>query len=149
VLMRVTFDMEDKIAAVEFNQQAIDPLEAAARKFFTNFIAERYEEASADFSATLREQLPLARLRALRSETVTVYGPYDALLEAQSRENQGFKIIDLKTRWGNSMVTVSVVFDNDGHIAGLRIAPVQYDPPNVPNGCRSRPDRRCIRRCVE
>jgi hypothetical protein len=125
VSLRISFDASDKVSAVEFKQiqQGADPLEAAARKFFSSFIAEHYDEAIADFSATLRDQLPPARLRILRRETTTYYGEYEALIDAQARENMGFKIIDLKTQWGKSPVTVSVVFDNESHIAGLRIAP--------------------------
>jgi len=123
VSMHLTFDREDRIASVEFNQQTSDGLEATARKFLSNFVAERYDEAAADFSATLREQLTTERLRTLHTQTLTVYGPYDALIEASTRENQGFKIIDLDTRWGKSHAIVSVVFDNDRHIAGLLIAP--------------------------
>jgi DNA-binding cell septation regulator SpoVG len=124
VSLHVTFDAEDKVAAVEF-KQITDPLEAAARQFLSDFIAERYDDASANFSDTLRKQLTPARLRTLHSETIPVYGLFDTVLEAQPAEDKGFKIIDLKTRWSKATANVRVIFDNDRHIAGLRITPLQ------------------------
>ena len=128
VVLHVTFDAEDKVAAVHFNQMKEPPpalLETTARKFFGYFIAERFDDASSDFNATLREQLPPDRLRTLLSQSTAIYGPYQALLEAQPRENEGFRIVDLKTRWGKMMVNVGVVFDDEWQIAGLHIAPSQ------------------------
>ena len=126
VMMEVVFDLHDRVSKVNIN--AVKPtkpdpaLEASARALFAAFIANDFEKAGKDFNATMRAQLTPARLAELRENVTNAYGSFLRAREARQRSEQGYRIVDLMTVWVNANnIAVSVVFDAEGRVGGLRI----------------------------
>jgi len=127
VSMRVAFDDSDRVSSIH-----VDPLlskstpliESLARALFANFLAGRDDDVVQDFNKPMLEQLTPARLESLRKQTHDVFGEFKSLDDARQRVDQGFRVVDLLTTWSvpGAPVAISVIFDTEGRVAGLRIA---------------------------
>jgi len=128
VQVRVAFDGYDRIAAIYFNPimpAAADPaLEATARQLLENIVNARFDQATKVFNAQMLAQLPADALSALSKTIIEKYGAFRSVNEVHQRNEQGFRIIDLHATYDTSLLKISVVFDKDGKVGGLRIGPL-------------------------
>lgn len=124
VSFRTVFDGFDGVAAVYFTQIKADPvLDKVTRDLFAAFMANDFDKASKDFNGTLRNQLTHERLAQLRASVTENYGAFKSVGEASQRLWNGYRVIDLSTNWEKNTISVSVTFDADGRVGGLRMAP--------------------------
>jgi len=128
VSIRVVFDASDHIATIHFDPILPIPidkaLEAIARDLLTNFTAKRFDAAAKYFNADLAKQLTSPGLATLGKNVTDKYGAFRSVNEVHQRLEQGYRIIDLISTYGVSTMAVSVVFDAEGRVAGLRIGPL-------------------------
>jgi uncharacterized protein DUF3887 len=128
VSIRVVFDVSNHISTIHFDPILpipVDPaLEAIARDLLTNFAAKRFEAAAKNFNADLAKQLTPSAMATLAKNVTDKYGAFRSVNEIHQRLEQSYRVIDLISTYGVSTVAVSVVFDADGRVAGVRVAPL-------------------------
>lgn len=127
VWMRVAFDASDRVSTISVDPLVSKPnalIESLARALFANFLAGRDDDVIQDFDQPMLEQLTPARLEILRDQTKKVFGEFQSVNDAKHRLDQGFRVVDLMTTWSGSPtpVAITVLFDANAHVAGLRIA---------------------------
>lgn len=126
VSMRVVFDQANRIGNVTMSPirpEPVDPkLEAAARELLADFAARRFEAVTARFDPAMRTQLPAGGLAKLHGDVTDVFGAYRSVT-AVRQETGEYRVIDLTAAYERSPVTVRVVFDKAGRVAGLSITP--------------------------
>ena len=127
VSMVVTFDHRKRVGSVTINPilpEPIDPgLEATAREVLANFAARRFAEMSARFDATMQAQLPASRLATLHADVARLFGAFRSVTAVRQETAQQLRILDLTAAYEKEPVTVRVVFDPSGKVAGLYISP--------------------------
>jgi hypothetical protein len=126
-ILRVQFDPLDRVRAV-FLDPLVDPKpdakrERIARELLANVVAGRFDEAARDFAPTLRVQLPASRLAQLARDLTSHFGTFSAVAEVTEKSEPGVTQIDLLSQYDRSRVVVSVVFDADGRVSGLKVTP--------------------------
>lgn len=124
--MRVVFDDASRIAAVFFDPLVVKPdpiLETHARELFAAFMSGQFEIASRNFDAAMRTQLPPAKFAQLHKQTFEAFGSFKAITKVEQRNETRARIIDLTTSWDKATVLVSVTFDRQSRVNGLRIGP--------------------------
>ena len=124
--VRVMFDDEDRIASVFFDPLTVKPdpiLETNARELLAAFMGGELEIVSRNFDATMHAQLPPAKLAELRRQTIELFGTFRSVTQVRQRNETRYRILDLVTEWEKSKVVVSVTFDRNARVSGLRIGP--------------------------
>jgi hypothetical protein len=123
--VRVHFDYEGRVATVLINPiVSVDPmLEAAARDLLTNFSAGRFDLASVRFDPTMRSQLPPGRLAELLKQVTDAFGAFRSVTEVRQTADRDHKMIELSAAYDKAAAVVRVVFDREGRVSGLTIAP--------------------------
>jgi hypothetical protein len=128
VALKVVFDATDRIGAVFFNPiaaDAVDPvLEEKARELVTNFTVGHFEEAMKHFDPVMRHNLPAEGLLALSKQVGERYGTFTSVGAIRQRKAQGLRIVDIAATYSLQRANISVVFNADNQIAGLRITPL-------------------------
>jgi len=123
-MLRVVFDSDERVAALALNPIApprpADPrLEPLARQFLNDFSEGHFEAAAANFTPSMHEQLPQARLRQLAQRMAETYGQFQSVSAMHYAANDEFRDIELTAVYTNALVNVKVVFDKQNRIAGV------------------------------
>jgi hypothetical protein len=133
VAIRVVFDAYDHVGAVYLDPivpPKVDPiLEAIARAFFASFTAGDFEAASKEFDPGMHAQLPPPALEKLTRQVAENFGAYREVTAVEQRFVQGLRIIDLTAKYEKSTVQLSVIFNVDGKVTGVRLGPLQSPKP--------------------
>lgn len=126
VAVRVVFD-EDWVGAIFFNPliaERIDPkLERTARDLLASLVDGRFENVNKFFDESMRVQLPPQKLAELTRSVNETFGRFLSVTSVRQKTEPALRTIDLVAAYEKSPVKVSVVFDAEGGVAGLTIAP--------------------------
>jgi plasmid stabilization system protein ParE len=126
VSVRVVF-AENRIGAVLFNPlvaERIDPtLERVARELLASLTAGRFEAVGKVFDQNMREQLPPRKLAELARNVTETFGRFLTVTRVRQKTEPTRRSIELIAAYEKSPVKVSVVFDSQGGVNGLNIAP--------------------------
>jgi hypothetical protein len=127
VSVRVSFDVNDRVAAIHANPIVPLPvasdLEAEARELLANFNAGLFNNVSRHFDTAMRAQLTPSKLAELHNKVTWRYGAFRSVTEVRQREERGLTAIELSTTFDKAPVMVRVVFDSKRRVAGLKIEP--------------------------
>jgi hypothetical protein len=127
VLVRVMFDMTNKIGAVYFNPilpPLVDKaLETMSRDLLANIEAGKFDDAGKHFDDTMRKQLPPTGLAELQGKMLTTFGKVQSITEVRQRNEPKYRIIDVIAVCDHSPLAFRVAFDAANRIAAVHISP--------------------------
>ncbi|MDQ6799323.1 MAG: DUF3887 domain-containing protein [Acidobacteriota bacterium] len=134
---RVAFDSEDRIGALYLDPIAAEPvepvLEAAARDWLRNVNAGDFEAATRHFEKNLQMQLSPSKLEKLQVQIKNSYGKFRSIKEVHQMTEEPFRTIDLIAAYERASVLIHVAFNSSDRITGIRLEPVQPEPPPAPH----------------
>lgn len=127
VSFRVQFDDYDRIGAIFADPivaPKIDPaLEDVARQFLARFNDKQYGLAVGVFDFSMRKQLPPFKLAELGQAIATQFGAFQSITKTTQVVDGEYRIVTILTKFEKGPVEVRLVFNGDGTVGGLRIAP--------------------------
>lgn len=128
VAFKIVFDADGQIGALFVNPQLpqkVDPaLEAVAREFLSDISAARFDVAGKKFDEAMRRQLPPPRLAEFAKNLTLQFGAFRSINEVRQNVENDRRAVELVSTFERSAVSVVVVFDGIGNIAGVRIGPL-------------------------
>lgn len=103
-------------------------LQASAKAMLSNFNAERFDAASTDFSDSMRQVVTPSVLADMKKQMESQVGRYEGIADVKEKRADGFRIIELITRYEKSPVSARFVFDDANHIGAAYFDPLPEPP---------------------
>jgi hypothetical protein len=104
------------------------PIETTAREMLTNFNAEKFDDASKDFSTSMREIVTPAILASMKKQMDEQVGKFVAVSTVRQQLNDGNRTVDLIAKYEKAGVSIRVIFDADGRIGSAYFDPIKETP---------------------
>ena len=102
-------------------------------KQFVSFLAEEdFPKAAACFDATMKDALPLDKLKETWANLLKQAGPFQKMAGTRADTYQQYRIVFVTCQFQKQQFTVKVVVDRAGKVAGLFFLPGEstaYQPP--------------------
>lgn len=98
-------------------------LEAKARAFVADMAAGRFAQAARGMNEQMKATLPAERLAEVWKKVIAQAGDFQGIEQASFRQLTGYRAVELRGRFARGPLQVSVVFDDQGLVAGLFFLP--------------------------
>jgi uncharacterized protein DUF3887 len=104
------------------------PIESRARDFVAYFTSAKYDMASKDFSETMRETVTPPVLAEMKRQSDYYLGPFRSIITVRQRTEEGFRIVEIVSKFDKSLGAFRVEFDVADRIGALYIDPIANEP---------------------
>ena len=102
--------------------------QATARRFMTNFAANRLDDAALDFNEQMKTTVTPAVLTKFKQQFDRDLGPFRAITAVREGTDGNFPMIEITAQFDKAPALVQVTFDGEGHIGALHFGrPVQHN----------------------
>jgi hypothetical protein len=102
--------------------------QATARRFMTNFAANRLDDAALDFNEQMKATVTPAVLTKFKQQFERDLGPFHAVTVAREGLDGNFPMIELTAQFEKGPALVQVTFDPEGRIGALHFGrPTQHN----------------------
>ena len=112
---------------------AVDAQEAKARELAIRFIDQlanaKYEQATENFDATMKQVMPAKLLKATWDQIQLQSGKFEKLTEISAKQSGAYLVLIATCKFKNKLMGVVLPFNKSLNIAGLQFRPV-YAPPS-------------------
>ena len=94
---------------------------AKATQLMIDWLDERYDQVTADFTDKMIEVLPVSKLTAAWAQIIGMVGSYEGMGEPLSRQAGDLTIVEIPLKFEAGEMKGRVVYDAGGKVAGLFI----------------------------
>lgn len=92
---------------------------AKATQLMIDWLEERYDQVTADFTDKMIEALPVSRLAAAWAQVIGMIGSYQGMGEPMTRQAGDLTIVEIPLTFEAGEMKSRVVYDASGKVAGL------------------------------
>jgi uncharacterized protein len=115
-----------RVSAQEAAQDS--PSAVAAKQIVQELVAGQFEKVEARYDVRMALALPPGKLADGWRDLNKQAGAFQAITSAETSQVQGLQVVKMQCKFENSLLDVTVFFNPDGKLGGLRFSPHQAPP---------------------